>query len=164
MRDPHFSPVIIGVGEAIDRPTTLEQSLEPVALMAQALEAAQDDAGARVLAHVDTLDLVGLVSWRYVDPVGQLAERLGIDPARKTNASMGGETPIRLIHEAAVRIARGEQKVAAIVGGESTHSATRARRDKAKPPWTAELSLAALSLASLSPAGVSSPVGRVTRS
>lgn len=136
MRDPHFSPVIIGVGEAIDRPTTLEQSLEPVALMAQALEAAQDDAGARVLAHVDTLDLVGLVSWRYVDPVGQLAERLGIDPARKTNASMGGETPIRLIHEAAVRIARGEQKVAAIVGGESTHSATRARRDKAKPPWT----------------------------
>ena len=102
MRDPHFSPVIIGVGEAIDRPTTLEQSLEPVALMAQALEAAQDDAGARVLAHVDTLDLVGLVSWRYVDPVGQLAERLGIDPARKTNASMGGATPPRQLHEPTV--------------------------------------------------------------
>jgi len=136
MRDPHLSPVIIGVGEAIDRPASLDQSLEPVALMAQALTAAQDDAGAEVLNHVDSLDLVGLVSWRYVDPVGQLAASLGLDPARKTNASMGGETPIRLIHEAAVRIARGEQRMAAIVGGESTHSASRARRDKIKPPWT----------------------------
>jgi acetyl-CoA C-acetyltransferase len=136
MRDPHLSPVIIGVGEAIDRPETLDQSLEPVALMAKALRAAENDAGAKVLSLADSLDLVGLVSWRYANPVGQLAERLGIDPARKTNASMGGETPIRLIHEVAVRIARGEQKVAAIVGGESTHSATRARRDKIKPPWT----------------------------
>ena len=136
MRDPHLSPVIVGVGEAVDRPATLDQSLEPVALMAKALTAAQEDAGAALLGHADSLDLVGLVSWRYVDPVAQLAERLGIDPARKTNASMGGETPIRLIHEAAVRIARGEQRVAAIVGGESTHSATRARRDQIKPPWT----------------------------
>lgn len=136
MRDPHLSPVIIGVGEALDRPATLDQSLEPVALMVQALTAAETDAGAKVLGHVDSLDLVGLVSWRYVDPVALLAQRLGIDPARKTNASMGGETPIRLIHEAAVRIARGEQKAAAIVGGEATHSAARARRDKVMPPWT----------------------------
>lgn len=136
MRDPQLSPVIIGVGEAIDRPATLEQSLEPVALMAKALTAAEADAGASVLGRLESLDLVGLVSWRYADPVSLLAEKLGIAPARKTNASMGGETPIRLIHEAAVRIAAGELQAAAIVGGESTYSATRARRDKIKPPWT----------------------------
>ena len=136
MRDPHLSPVIIGVGEAIDRPVSLEQSLEPVILMAKALLAAQEDAGAAILDEVDSLDLVGLISWRYADPVGQLAQSLGIAPARQTNASMGGETPIRLIHDAAVRIARGEQRMAAIVGGEATHSATRARRDKTTPPWT----------------------------
>ncbi|MFT4253305.1 MAG: enoyl-CoA hydratase, partial [Caulobacter sp.] len=136
MRDPHLSPVIIGVGEAIDRPETLESSLEPVALMAKALQAAEADAGAPVLERLDSLDLVGLISWRYADPVSQLAQALGVDPARKTNASMGGETPIRLIHDAAVAIARGELKGAAIVGGEATHSATRARRDKTLPPWT----------------------------
>lgn len=136
MRDPLLSPVIIGVGEAIDRPVSLDNSLEPVALMAKALQAAEADAGAAVLGLVDSLDLVGLVSWRYVDPVAQLAQSLGIAPARQTNASMGGETPIRLIHDAAVRIARGEQRMAAIVGGEATHSATRARRDKTTPPWT----------------------------
>ena len=136
MRDPHLAPVIIGVGEAIDRPQSLDQSLEPVTLMAKALEVAEADAGAPVLSRLDSLDLVGLVSWRYADPVSQLAQILGVDPARKTNASMGGETPIRLIHEAAVLIARGELKAAAIVGGEATHSATRARREKALPPWT----------------------------
>ncbi|NQE60893.1 enoyl-CoA hydratase-related protein [Caulobacter sp. RHG1] len=136
MRDPHRIPVIVGVGEAIDRPASPAESLEPVALMAAALRKAESDSGAALLAQVDTLDLVGLVSWRYADPVGLLASQLNIDPARKTNASMGGETPIRLIHEAAVRIARGEQKAAAIVGGEATHSATRAQRDKIMPPWT----------------------------
>ncbi len=136
MRDPHLIPVIVGVGEAVDRPASPAESLEPVALMAAALRDAEADAGAALLAQVDSLDLVGLVSWRYADPVGLLAAQLNLDPARKTNASMGGETPIRLIHEAAVRIARGEQKAAAIVGGEATHSATRAQRDKIMPPWT----------------------------
>lgn len=136
MRDPHLIPVIVGVGEAVDRPASPAESLEPVALMAAALRNAESDSGAALLAQVDSLDLVGLVSWRYADPVGLLASQLNIDPARKTNASMGGETPIRLIHEAAVRIARGEQKAAAIVGGEATHSASRAQRDKVMPPWT----------------------------
>lgn len=136
MRDPRRIPVIVGVGEAVDRPASPAESLEPVALMAAALRDAEADAGAALLSKVESLDLVGLVSWRYADPVGLLASQLAIDPARKTNASMGGETPIRLIHEAALAIARGEQQAAAIVGGEATHSASRAQRDKIMPPWT----------------------------
>lgn len=31
MRDPNFVPVIVGVGEAVDRPTDLSEALEPVA-------------------------------------------------------------------------------------------------------------------------------------
>src|SRR3546814_11467325 len=61
-----------------------------------------------------------------------MCERLGISPSRKVNASMGGETPIRLIHEAAVRIARGELQAAAIVGGEAMHARGRADKEKAK--------------------------------
>ncbi|MBI1683007.1 enoyl-CoA hydratase-related protein [Caulobacter hibisci] len=136
MQDPRRVPVIIGVGEAVDRQDDLIQALEPVALMEAALRAAEADAGGPVLARLDSLDLVGLVSWRYADPVALLAQRLGVDPARKTNASMGGETPIRLIHDAAVAIALGEVQAAAIVGGEAGQSAARARRDKVVPPWT----------------------------
>jgi len=129
-------PVIIGVGEFKDRPENAADALEPVALMEQAIRAASEDTGIDILPTVDSLDLVGLVTWRYVDPASQLCKMLGIKPARATNASMGGETPIRLIHEAAVRIARGEQTAALIVGGEAQYSLGRARKERAKLDWT----------------------------
>ncbi|NGY04323.1 enoyl-CoA hydratase [Solimonas terrae] len=129
-------PVIVGVGEFVDRPTQPADALEPVALMERALRAAEQDAGAALLKRIDSIELIGLISWRYADPVSLLCERLGIAPARKVNASMGGETPIRLIHEAAVRIARGEQQAAAIVGGEAMHARNRAMKEKAKLAWT----------------------------
>src|SRR3546814_3725262 len=104
--------------------------------MERALRAAEDDAGASLLSRLDSIELIGLITWRYADPVSLLCERLGISPSRKVNASMGGETPIRLIHEAAVRIARGELQAAAIVGGEAMHARGRAAKEKAKLSWT----------------------------
>lgn len=136
MSTPETIPVILGVGEYVDRPASASEALEPVDLMAKALRAAEADGGGGLLAQAESIELIGLISWRYVDPVGLLCERLGIDPARKTNASMGGETPIRLIHEAAVRIVRGEQRVALIVGGEAMNARNRAKREKAQLGWT----------------------------
>jgi len=140
MLTPETTPVIVGVGECVDRPATVAESLEPLALMAEALKAADADAGGGLLARLGSLDLVGLISWRYADPVAQLCQRLHIDPARRSNASMGGETPIRLIHDAAVCIAQGEPLVAAVVGGEAMHSRARARKEKAELPWTPQAS------------------------
>lgn len=136
MLKPELTPVIVGVGECVDRPELVEQALEPLALMERALRAAEADASAALLEKLESLELIGLISWRYRDPVSQLCARLRISPARKVNASMGGETPIRLIHEAAVRIARGELGAAAIVGGEAMHSAGRAKKQNARLPWT----------------------------
>ena len=136
MCTPESTPVILGVGEAVDRTRDFDHALEPVALMAEALKAADQDAGGGWLSKVESLELVALVSWRYVDPVGQLCESLGIDPAHKLNASMGGETPVRLIHEAAVRIARGENMICAIVGGEAQYSLNSARKARARLNWT----------------------------
>ena len=126
------TPVIVGVGEVVDRPDRPQDAREPVDLMAGALREAERDAGAALLARVQSLELVGLVSWRYRDPVALLCERLGIAPARRVNASMGGETPIRLVHEAALAIARGELQVAAVVGGEAANA--RAKAAKAAKP------------------------------
>jgi len=129
-------PVIVGVGEYVDRPTQTSEALEPVALMERALRAAELDAGAALLPWVESIELIGLISWRYADPVSLLCQRLGIAPERKVNASMGGETPIRLIHEAAVRIARGELQVAAVVGGEAMSARSRAAKEKINLSWT----------------------------
>ncbi|MES0875325.1 enoyl-CoA hydratase-related protein [Sinimarinibacterium thermocellulolyticum] len=136
MNDPSRIPVIVGIGEHIDRPQDLAQALEPLALMALALKAADADAGGQLLRRIESLDLVGLISWRYRDPVRELCGRLDIQPQAVSNASMGGETPVRLIHEAALRIARGELQCAAIVGGEAMHARINARKRNLTLPWT----------------------------
>ena len=133
---PETMPVIVGIGELVDRPANVADALEPLALMVEAMRAANADAGGGLLQRIESIELIASVTWRYADPVGQLCKRLGIDPIRKVHASGGGETPTRLIHEAAMRIARGEQKVAAIVGGEAMNARTRARKDKVHLNWT----------------------------
>ncbi len=129
-------PVIAAVGEHIDRPKRPEEAREPVDLMVEALKACETDAGVRVLGGVGLLSLIGLVSWPYKDPVQLLAQKLGIAPAEAVNASMGGETPVRLVHEAAKRIALGEDVVAAVVGGEASHARAQAEKSGVAPPWT----------------------------
>ncbi|WP_240612130.1 enoyl-CoA hydratase-related protein [Brevundimonas vesicularis] len=136
MVDPERIPVIVAVGEKIDRPANAEEAMEPVALMAAALRACEADAGRALLDRVDLISLIGLVSWRYQNPVALLCETLGLSPAEQVNASMGGETPVRLVHEAAVRIAAGEPLTAAIVGGEASSSRAHARKSGARLPWT----------------------------
>ena len=132
--------VIVGVGEAVQRQAEVADALEPVDLMAQAIRSAVSDCGVDVLEWIETLDLIGLISWRYKDPVSLLAQRLGIQPARMSNASMGGETPIRLVHEAALAVTRGDVAIACVVGGEAMASRGKARKSGAQLPWTPAVS------------------------
>ena len=141
MTRPELTPVIVGIGEYTDRPKDVTKALEPIALMAEALRAADKDGGGGLLSKLESLELIGLISWRYADPVNLLCDKLGIQPARRINASMGGETPIRLIHEAAVRIAKGELTTAAIVGGEAMNARNHARKQGARLAWTPAVSL-----------------------
>ena len=129
-------PVIVGVGEIVDRPKEITAGLEPLELLEQALRRAEQDAGAKLLGEVQSLDIVNFLSWRYRDPEKLLAQRLGIAPSHCYYGPVGGESPIRYIHEAAKRIARGECSVAAVCGAEAQSTATKAERAGAKLPWT----------------------------
>jgi len=131
-----YTPVIVGIGESIDRPFAIASAREPLALMAEAARAADADAGGGLLGQVDALDVVSIVSWRYSDVTGLLCNELGIAPKTRAFHEVGGESPVRLLHEAALRIARGESKAALICGAEAQHSAARAKREGEIPPWT----------------------------
>src|SRR5438270_7457005 len=133
---PDRIPVIVGVGEIADHPTELTAGLEPLALLEAAVKRAGDDAGAALLGEIGSLDVVNFLSWRYRDPEQQLARRLGIKPAHLYYGPVGGESPIRYLHEAAQRIARGETKVAVVCGAEAQSTATKAERAGITPPWT----------------------------
>src|SRR5450755_3972918 len=129
-------PVIVGVGEIVDRPKDIAAGLEPLTLLEQALNRADADSGGRLLGAIDSLDVVNFLSWRYRDPELQLAKRLGITPTHSYYGPVGGESPIRYIHEAAQRIARGECSVAAVCGAEAQSTATKTQRAGIDLPWT----------------------------
>src|ERR1700742_76747 len=129
-------PVIVGVGEIVDRPRELTQGLEPLTLLEQALRQAEADSGAKLLGEIGSLDVVSFLSWRYRDPEKLLAARLGVEPAHCYYGPVGGESPIRYLHEAAQRIARGECEVAAVCGAEAQSTATKAERAGVTLPWT----------------------------
>ncbi len=136
MPDDSRTPVIVGVGEIKDRPDHRSAGREPAALIEAALRRAEGDAGAALLDRLDSLDVVNVVSWRYDDLPGLLADRLGAAPRWRRHGEIGGQTPVQFLHEAAARIARGEADVAAVCGGEASYTATWARRTGTALGWT----------------------------
>jgi acetyl-CoA C-acetyltransferase len=133
---PDRIPVIVGIGEITDRPAETTDGLEPLSLLVEALKRAEIDSGAKLLGEIDSLDVVNFLSWRYREPEKLLSSRLGIQPKHAYYGPVGGESPIRYLHEAAQRIARGECSVAAVCGAEAQSTATRAERAGVTLPWT----------------------------
>jgi acetyl-CoA C-acetyltransferase len=132
----HRIPVIVGAGEIVDRPKDITAGLEPLTLLEQALKRAEEDSGAKLLGEIGSLDVVSFLSWRYRDPEQQLATRIGIKPKHLYYGPVGGESPIRYLHAAAQRIARGECNVAAVCGAEAQSTVTKAERAGVTLPWT----------------------------
>ena len=130
------TPVIVGIGEITDRPNEITDGLEPLALLVEALRRAEADSGTTLLGEIESLDVVNFLSWRYREPEKLLSSRLGIRPKHAYYGPVGGESPIRYLHEAAQRIARGECSVAAVCGAEAQGTATRAERAGVALPWT----------------------------
>jgi acetyl-CoA C-acetyltransferase len=136
--DPR-TPVIVGVGQAEQRPDDPADALEPIALLERAARAAGTDAGAAVLDGVDTVAVVSMVSWPYPDPGALLARRLGLGGLRRTmTTTVGGNSPQLLVNTLAPMIERGDADVVLLGGAECVYTRWRARRDpKARLPWTA---------------------------
>ncbi len=136
--NPERIPVIAGIGEIKDRPSDPALGLEPAALMAEALRRADADAGGGLLARLDALDVVNSVSWPYADIMSVVCEKAGIAPRYRNYGPVGGETPVRFLHEAAERIARGESSIAAVCGAEAQHTAAAAAKRGIDLNWTAK--------------------------
>lgn len=125
--DPR-SPVVVGVGQTSQR-VPAPEAAAPIELFERAARRADEDSGAGLLARVDVVAVVQIVSWRYPDPGALLARRLGISPRATAVSTVGGNSPQMLVNEFAARIARGECDVVLIGGGESMHTRWRARRE-----------------------------------
>src|SRR6185312_14065095 len=125
--DPARIPVIVGVGQVNDRPATPDAGLDPLGLMEAALREADRDAGGGWLGRLDSLAQVDQISFRQLGDLSEpLAKAIGASPklCYKTPYA-SGDSPIRLLNEAAQRIASGEIKVAAVAGAEALRTAAQ---------------------------------------
>jgi acetyl-CoA C-acetyltransferase len=132
--DPRL-PVLIGSGQVTQRAESLDDALEPAALMAQAVERAAADAGLAGVPPVDSVRVVSLLSWRYRDPAHFVAERLGLEPRETVLTTPGGQSPQSLVNVTAAEIQRGQLDLAILTGGETWRTRTRAKRADAFLPW-----------------------------
>src|SRR4051794_38397598 len=95
--DPRL-PVIIGVGQTVQRAASVEEALEPVDLMAEAARSAAPDAGLGGLPPLDSVRVVQLLSWGYKAPARLVAEALGVPTAETAYTTGGGNTPQMLVN------------------------------------------------------------------
>ena len=122
------TPIIIGVGDVKNRSTKVDDAIEPMQLMLQAITHAVEDSAAsrsqagELKSSIDSISVVASWTWPYADLPGLLAEKLGIQPQYRIYSEHGGNQPIKLVDEAARRISRGECRVAVVTGGEALAS------------------------------------------
>ena len=141
--DPR-TPVLVGVGQVLQRPATTAESAAPAELMARAIRLAADDTGAGdgLLRHLDSLQVVDQLSWRYPNAAAEVARVAGVEPRETVGTTVGGNTPQTLVNRAASAIAAGQVDVVVICGGEAIYSRTIARKTGGRLPWTTQDSVA----------------------
>ncbi len=120
-------PVIVGVGEVNDRPADDAEAHDSLELMVAALAAADGDSGGGWLERCERILVVPQLSFSEIDIPQGLASATGLDTDTIRQAEVpSGDTPVRLLNDAANAIGAGEVVTCAIVGAEAMRTALRA--------------------------------------
>jgi len=147
-RDHRKRPVIIGIGQVVNRSKDEADIKTPPDLIETAIRKAEKDSGAKeLIKQTDTLCLVNILSRQYDDPLSELESRLRFKPKNKSYTWIGATAPQWFVNQSAKKILSGETRLALICGGEAFHSGKVEARTKgtvfeqwnpsAKKPWMA---------------------------
>lgn len=122
------TPIIIGVGDFVNRSLALDDAHEPLTLILKAIEIALDDtklsssARQKLQSAIDSIDVVRTWTWPYDDLPALIGQNLGVNAKHRFYSDHGGNKPAKLLDDAARRISRGKSKVAVVTGGEALAS------------------------------------------
>jgi acetyl-CoA C-acetyltransferase len=140
MIDPR-TPVLVAGGQVNQRTEKGDPALEPVDLIVEAARRAEASSGAsagRLLTALDSVRVISLLSWRYLDPGALVGQRLGATPRHTAYTSAGGNTPQSLVNRTCLDIAAGKADVVLIGGAEAWRTRMSFRSHGDKPPWTVQ--------------------------
>ena len=129
-------PVLVGVGQVLQRTDDLDAAKEPLELMVDATRAAAEDAGSReLLSRADAVRVVRGM-WRYGDPGRVVAERIGCPGAKTALTQYGGNYGQTTVSKTCLEIQRGDLDVAVLTGGEGGRTWARLSKAGKKTPWS----------------------------
>lgn len=123
-----FVPIVVGVGDCVNRSVEIKDAREPADLIWEAIQNALGDTNlngndrSKLQREIDSVSIVRTWTWPYPDLPGLLSSKLGVNPKHKEYTDHGGDKPAKLFDQAARRIAKGQNKVALIAGGEALAS------------------------------------------
>ena len=122
------TPVIIGAGQFLNHIKSLEQAIEPLEMMMQAIRRAEADADAGpFLAQSQSIRVVRGI-WNYGNPAGAIAERINAAGAEAVGTLIGGNQNQVLMNRTAAEILAGKFDLVLIAGAENGYSAGKARQ------------------------------------
>lgn len=131
------TPVVVGVGQVVQRTPDLAHPVEPVAAMVHALRAAEQDAGVELLSRADLVSAVPSASWTYGDQAGLVASLVGAEEAGTVQTSpYGGDGAQLAINDAAAQVAAGSAQVVLVCGAEAGATVAALQAQGREPDWT----------------------------
>ena len=130
------TPVIVGVGQFLNRIESLDEALEPLDMMMHAAHRAQADTGTG--GFLDQTQSVRVVRgmWSYENPGAAIAERIGARSAQTMGTLIGGNQNQALLSATAMDILAGKFDLVLIAGAENGNSSGKARRAGVTLPQT----------------------------
>jgi len=128
MRSTQPIPVLVGVGQLLQRVDDPGRAAEPLAMMQTTLEQAAEDAGApKLLQRANSIYVIRGM-WRYGDPGREIARRLGAVPGETVGTPYGGNFAQACVIDAAREIQAGRRDVVLVAGAENGRSQGQAQR------------------------------------
>lgn len=130
MVDEMKIPVLIGVGQVKHQLNVLENAIEPLHLILEAMQYAIRDTGLSqgaqdlLRSRIDSISVVPTWTWPYENLPDLLAQKMNVHPRHLETNEHGGHNPGFLLHKAAARVAEGGANVAVVCGGEALASST----------------------------------------
>lgn len=116
------TPIIVGIAQHAQKVADVDQALEPVELMIRAAQAAAEDTGhPGILSDLDSVRVVR-GRWRYKQPAGYVASRLGSPDAELIGTPFGGNSVQALVNRSALDILEGKNSLVLLTGAEVGHT------------------------------------------
>ena len=135
MMNPN-TPVIIGVAQVEQRLTDPLTGQQPIDMMVDAVRmAARDSGNEDLLAGVESVRVIRGV-WRYTQPAGYVAEKIGVPDAETVGSCYGGNMVQTVVNQSALDILNGDKSLIVITGAENGNSQAKARKAGIELPVT----------------------------